>query len=940
MGEQASDSAPPAALGPGAQKQNSPGASSIGDSDASARVEKRERNRAALEGADAPLPQLQFDHADPARVALPPLRTGGRVTALDGRALAGAQLRLSCSQQTLQTVSDADGRYEWRVPVSHRSWTLRVELEGFVTQSKTNLRFEQGRALEQNDIRLAPAARLHGCVVDADGRAVPAAKLVLDGGLQGQLFSALAGGFENQQTTAGSDGCFDWNQVPPGPVALRVEAPGFAPGHWSGRAPSAGEKSASIRIELKKGVNARGKLQPTPFLDFEHVEVILAWERDLMSGPFANPSSARRSACNAEGEFAFADLPSESLVWARARRAECVPPIWLSDVQAFSTAEPNWSLSLFPPASVSLQVTDAVDQNPIQPDSVRIELGGASGERIETTLAATEWEWNAREGISIPRLPVVQGATGAALYLEKRGFGPARLEITGRAVPGANENLGTLSMHPLRNLIVSVHAADSNLPVAGARVYLDPLPGDDRRLSVGSHSASAATRVASTDATGSASHLAPIQVPVQLWVEHRDFATSKLRSVVVEGKNPQQNVESFRLESGARLKVEVKHTDGSPAAWQVSGRPAARDARSGPRPSITRSSDETGVIEFKQLQAGEFQLAPFAKNATTQAALIALNPAMGLDGWLRTELRPREERQFEIVVPFQVSFGGRVLEAGKPLQGAELKLFENGDEALEAEHSAFATEVPTCVSNSSGHFQLQGVTPGRYTLAVSHSGRALPSHFDFEIGDVDLETELSLELLSVFGHVRDADGQPVAGARVRIGRATQERRSDWMRDLFGTELGTAAALGPDQITTDADGRFELLGVTPLINLVLNVDGPWIQSTRSAVFQLAPGAAPMQIDIPVEAAGKLEVQLDTGGPIPPGLQLAATQLGKAAQERATSAPARADGYLELTGLAPGIWRVELTRLFGPGLLPEPVQVEIEAARVSRLRFTLP
>ncbi len=940
IGNQASDSSPRAALGPGAQKPNLPVASSIGDSEAPTQVEQRKRNRAALEGSGAQQPRLDLDGTHEAQVALPPLRTGGRVTTLGGRPLAGARLKLSCTQQTLRTVSDSEGRFEWRVPLSHRSWTLRVELEGFVTQTKADLRFEQGRTLEQNDIRLAPAARLRGCVVDSAGRAVSAAELVLDGGLQGQHFTALTTGFESQRTTAGSDGCFDWNQVPPGRVALRVEAPGFAPGHWLGRAPAAGDEPVSIRIELKKGVQTRGKLPPTPFLDFEQVEVILAWDRDLMGGPFANPIIARRSPCNAEGEFTFDDLPSEKRVWVRARRAECAPSIWLSDARALSTAEPNWSFPLYPPASVSLQVIDAVDQNPIQPDSLRIELGGPSGERIEATLHGAEWEWNARQGISIPRLPFVQGATGAVLYLEKQGFGLARLEFTGRAVAGTSENLGTLSMHPLWNLMVSVRASDSNLPVAGARVYLDPLPGDDRRLSVGSHSASAETRVTTTDGDGTALHIAPTQVPLQLWVEHPDFATSDFRSVVVKGENPLLNVESFQLQRGASLRVQIKHTDGSAATWQISGRPAARDLRLGPRPSITRISNEMGVIEFEHLQAGEFQLAPFSENATTQAELMALNPTMGPDGWLRTNLGERVEQQLEIIVPFQVSFGGRVLEAGKPLQGAKLKLFEDSDEALEAENSFLPTEAPNCVSDSSGQFRMQGVTPGRYTLAVSHSGRALPSHFDFEIGDVDLETELSLERLSVFGHVRDADGHAVAGAYVRIERVGQESRNHGLREIIGTEPIRTSVLGPDQFKTDLDGRFELLGVTPLINLVLNVDGPWVQSTRSAAFQLAPGAAPLRIDIPVEAAGKLEVQLDSSGPIPSGLQLSATQLGKAAQERAISAPARADGHLELTGLAPGIWRVELTRMFGTGFLPEPVQVEIEASRVSNLRFALP
>jgi protocatechuate 3,4-dioxygenase beta subunit len=109
-------------------------------------------------------------------------------------------------------------------------------------------------------------------------------------------------------------------------------------------------------------------------------------------------------------------------------------------------------------------------------------------------------------------------------------------------------------------------------------------------------------------------------------------------------------------------------------------------------------------------------------------------------------------------------------------------------------------------TDADGHFRLSDVSPGRARLVVAHPDYA-ETAFEVEIAEtgrrdrplelppVDLEEPGSVE-----GHVVDAEGNPVRGARVSAGIAQSYL--------------PAGALPTDVAVTDDDGRFTLTHVAP------------------------------------------------------------------------------------------------------------------------------
>lgn len=112
----------------------------------------------------------------------------------------------------------------------------------------------------------------------------------------------------------------------------------------------------------------------------------------------------------------------------------------------------------------------------------------------------------------------------------------------------------------------------------------------------------------------------------------------------------------------------------------------------------------------------------------------------------------------------------------------------------------------TVRSDPDGRFTLGPVTPGRYRLEAGAVGRRA-GHVDVEVG-LDGLAEVALPLLDdprVVGRVVDEDGDPVAEVGVVLARVRREG------DPLRMTMSTAE---PHEDRTDAEGRFELRGVTP------------------------------------------------------------------------------------------------------------------------------
>ena len=147
------------------------------------------------------------------------------------------------------------------------------------------------------------------------------------------------------------------------------------------------------------------------------------------------------------------------------------------------------------------------------------------------------------------------------------------------------------------------------------------------------------------------------------------------------------------------------------------------------------------------------------------------------------------------------------------------------------------------------------------------------------------------------GAVLGADGQPVAGARVLVGRIPPATRQ-----VAG--FGTVGTPPPQRTATDAEGAFALEGLEPGrldVQVRTAQDAPWTGEVTVIVGQAA------ELVVTLEAGATLAGTVhDPGGRPVAGARVMVGAEGDLATSTTRTA---ADGSFRLTGLQPGLVRVD-------------------------------
>lgn len=147
------------------------------------------------------------------------------------------------------------------------------------------------------------------------------------------------------------------------------------------------------------------------------------------------------------------------------------------------------------------------------------------------------------------------------------------------------------------------------------------------------------------------------------------------------------------------------------------------------------------------------------------------------------------------VWPQDVSFSGSVVQdhSGEPVAGAVLRLRASGAAQLAAELE----------SDGAGRFQVEGLKPGDYDLALSKKGYLDAS---IRVTLSPAASELSLRMVrcgAIAGRVTSADGTPIADAMVFAVPSGGPLSTDW---AFRQNGGNA--------TTNARGEYRLFSLPP------------------------------------------------------------------------------------------------------------------------------
>jgi protocatechuate 3,4-dioxygenase beta subunit len=305
--------------------------------------------------------------------------------------------------------------------------------------------------------------------------------------------------------------------------------------------------------------------------------------------------------------------------------------------------------------------------------------------------------------------------------------------------------------------------------------------------------------------------------------------------------------------------------------------------------------------------------------------------------------------QIEIQAPVEVVVEGRVREAGEALSGATVGLALEGEDEGMPRLPFGGGGGPSAQTDGQGRYRLEGVEPGEYRLTVRHPSRAMESEETVNVREVDLHHDVDLSVAIVEGKVTDAAGKPLSGVRVWPVRAQPQGVRQAVRVMaFASTDGGGSMVSFDeggvasvQSHTDADGRYQLRGVTPDAELQVRAEGKGLQPATSDPFRVAHDEVRRNVDLTLQTAGSIEVRAQRSDGSPARNLLVTARLETPAAGSAEGEQRNeflGEERLLIDGLAPGTWRLS-ARPIGPGDAdrPEDLVVEVKAGETSQATF---
>ncbi|MEQ1892432.1 MAG: sigma-70 family RNA polymerase sigma factor, partial [Planctomycetota bacterium] len=360
--------------------------------------------------------------------------------------------------------------------------------------------------------------------------------------------------------------------------------------------------------------------------------------------------------------------------------------------------------------------------------------------------------------------------------------------------------------------------------------------------------------------------------------------------------------------------------------------PAAASARTGTLVLDVRWGDDGTPAGGVDVRVSAANVAGNGAWGTTSAAgRLEFEVAPGfvlaqciLGGLSATEVAAGERNELELEIPPGIRVLGRVEdEAGVPVASAELFL------SLGVGEDAFEGRI-VARSDERGAFTLRSAPVG---LGVCLSARAAGFAPSEQVVLSAPSSELAVRLVldqpgrALAGRVLDPEGAPVAGASVLVGS-----EYEWEMRLHPDGSRGYPPIG-EHVTTDASGRFALLGV-PRDAVPVRVRAAGHPVWLGEFAEDAPGELTIRLARGARVFGT--VRTEDGTPLA-GIQVRRAGNGSFAACATTSA---ADGTYVLEPLAPGPHVLVVERpASGPGWLQaEPAaRLELELAPGEERRF---
>jgi len=837
---------------------------------------------------------------------------------------------------------------------------LTASAPGFATNQRSDLAFAAGGEYDAGDLRLERAVELLGVVVDENGRGVAGAELrsAPADAMGGFELIAFGRGSGRLVATSDGDGRFEIRSLAAGPWRLSVEHPEHPVRSFDGTTARPGETVSGLRFELPTGAVIAGRVVNVALRPgILRVSAQAAGTADgmgFMSFGFA--PGALTGAVEPDGTFEVKGLERDQdyeLVVLREPDDEFGGDPFggeqVSEPKVARSGARDVELTVVPSGRLQVTVVDARSGEPIE----EFDVSYGPTWNLERLRSTDGWDARHPGGVALFQdLPMVRAMPfdgGPLVSVAAPGYVQYRNTLT-PPKPGETVDLGRVALERAPMARISVRGP--NGPVAGAAIEIGRRTS--RGVELGDESGNVAvtftaaiggageepvfegpgrgtTSRARTDEQGRAELTLPsASGTVELRIEHGDHAPF-VASVEIQ---PGEDLEyTAVLGPGGTAIVRVLDSAGQPLpSIPIEHRaPGDRGFFGGDLPR----TDARGEVRFTRLAPGTHRFRTAKESG--MGGIVFATAGESRANWTDVELEHGVERTVDLVHESGRTVYGTVRQDGEPLAAARVELTRRRTEgASGAESRAMLTVGAYDVSGGAsssvialgggdqsdrtdgeGRYSIEGVAPGEYTLSVTHASRAAPARFDVVVTAAgDLLRDVDLARNGIRGVVRDEDGRPVAGLSVGV---ANDGGLEGLGGLFiasgaGLSIGGGSTSGA---TTDADGRFELVGVPTDRDVRVSVSestaAPYTLSAESEPVRVGEGEWKDGLSIVVRSGGALEVLV--GAERAAEYTFASVRAVRLDPTGGEIAGSDVFGFIdgartELRGLEPGTWRVDV------------------------------
>jgi len=773
--------------------------------------------------------------------------------------------------------SDEQGRFAVRF-ARDGSWYVVwcVGLDGFVERHDF-ITGGEGEDLDLGDVELTRGVTLTGWVRDADGRPIAGAEIR-------KLFPYVTHRNDfGEVPVARTDGtgAFRSSTFAYGRTGFFASAPGYVTAKLVVQV--FGSKGPDVEFVLARDMPITGRVVGAP----QGGRVVVFAERK---------SELRlevRAPCDPDGGFRIEGLSGEG--GALSLTARVVAPNGrlglLTDALIVEPGETDVVLRVIESTGFRLRVVDARSGRSLAADPVLRVPSDGMPMSIHTEVVAQD------DGSVVAFALLHEGIfmedPVASLWVDCPGYTSYRIRGLVPA-PGSIVELGRVELEPLEPRTVRVTRRSDGAPVSGVLVEscLDPenvhyhgnkyeadiLETRKRRIAFAPQRASA-----TTDANGTAQLFLGGSGALGITAKHPEYVDLEFRTTVEESGNTLV----LQLEEGG--SVDVRCVDGA-SGLPLLGLYIFADSE-GQGWSRRETLDVDGLARFRRLRPGPYR---FEIEGEWEGSIR------------RVVVRGEERQELLLERTPRTRLFGVVTENGRPLAGAgvQYSIYEEW------------TDVD-------GKYSIDGLAANTEEIGVIHPEFGEVDAYELELTAPEMRHDIDLSFLAVRGGVLRENGDPVAGALVRLAKKSQDGRFElWEMEPWGGAL--------HKTSTDSDGAFRFARVRHRAGLFLEVHhGNAVR--RAGPLEFAEGALEHVEDVTMQDGASVQVRLLDWIGMEQGLpEVVATWIGAGSlpeedrEREAESLETRwgdmdklelLEGTYLFSGLPPGRWRIQARDGFG-------------------------